>query len=483
MQQQKSDFPKVPTGREGDGDLTPKIIEAAKTQNGTELDKSMFLNVDKLARNRTGSVSSGVSNESEYLSPGTLPDATPTKTKLNSTIRTLNERNLTELLTLIYTTATKMAEAVEKQKQTNMTVKTGIKTILEATDVALHRHGTTRSKTSNIVTDVEMTENETDTETDRSTKRKRDPTESSPKAPSKRASKDGPAGPWQTVKTKKKTETKRTEMHETDKPKQADTSKENQTKRRRTNTKTRGTAILVKPGQDKTYSDIVRQIRTVNPNEKQVTITTVRKTKDGACLIKMQTGTDGRGAFKDAIKAAIGDTGSVRDMSSRVQLDIMDLDCVVTESDVTEALKKETGRDGNFKVHIFGPNRAEQYMAACELESHEAEALLGRGRIAIGWVRCRIRRRLTVTRCYRCLGYGHTKTDCNGKDRTKCCRRCGQEGHYATNCTSRPACFLCMEAKRPDVEHLVGTGLCPVFRAALEECRKQAGRNAPSAPR
>ncbi|XP_046435236.1 uncharacterized protein LOC124187035 [Neodiprion fabricii] len=42
----------------------------------------------------------------------------------------------------------------------------------------------------------------------------------------------------------------------------------------------------------------------------------------------------------------------------------MDLDCVTTRKDVIQALRREEGRDADFGVHIFGPNQAEQFMAA-----------------------------------------------------------------------------------------------------------------------
>lgn len=95
---------------------------------------------------------------------------------------------------------------------------------------------------------------------------------------------------------------------------------------------------------------------------------------------------------------------NVRAFTPKTQLKIMDLDYVTTKDDVKNTVKRETGRDGDFDIHIFGPNRAEQYMAVCELKAQEAKKLLGQGRIGIGWVRCRAQQRLTVTKCHKCLG-------------------------------------------------------------------------------
>lgn len=110
----------------------------------------------------------------------------------------------------------------------------------------------------------------------------------------------------------------------------------------------------------------------------------------------------------------------------------------MTVADVRRVLERETGRDVDyFGVHIFGSNWAEQYMAVCNLESHEAKVLLGQRRIRIGWVRCRVRQGLTVIKCFKCLGYEHMKANCTGKDRTKCWPKCCETGHYAMNCASK----------------------------------------------
>ena len=378
---------------------------------------------------------------------------------------TIDKRDLTELLRLIQETATKMAEAANVQKNMNMTVKTGIKTILETVDIALH----TRMDTDSGGRLVDRKKTSTGTHNNEETpgtKRKRSPTGTTPESSQKRPPTMKPQADWQTVTRKDKRKTKKDAKTPIDRSGPAP--------------RKRGMAVLVKPGTDKTYSDIVRTIRTsIDPKESHVQVTTIRKTKNGLCLLKLKVDADkpdGRDTFGRKIQDAIGEAGSVRAATSKTQLEIMDLDCVATPDDVTDALRRETGRDGDFKVHIFGPNRAEQYMAVCELDSREADALLRRARIEIGWVYCRVRKRLTVTKCYRCLGFGHIKAECKGTDRTKCCRRCGGPGHYATDCKNKPVSPMCSEAGHKGVAHLAGSGGCAVFRAALEECRRQTGR-------
>lgn len=93
----------------------------------------------------------------------------------------------------------------------------------------------------------------------------------------------------------------------------------------------------------------------------------MRKTRDGLYLIYNDR--DGREDFRHALQNAVGDAVNVRTITPKTQLEIMDLDCVTTKDDVKNVLRRETGRDGDFGVHIFGPNRAVQFMAICKLET------------------------------------------------------------------------------------------------------------------
>ncbi|KAG8239144.1 hypothetical protein J437_LFUL018555 [Ladona fulva] len=88
-------------------------------------------------------------------------------------------------------------------------------------------------------------------------------------------------------------------------------------------------------------------------------------------------------------------------------------------------------------------------MAIVEMEDQGAISLLNKGRIKTRWVYCQIRKRIIVTCCHKCLGYGHMKRDCTGPDRTDVCWKCGNKGHKAVQCKNNPSCVLC--AKRTDV--------------------------------
>lgn len=72
----------------------------------------------------------------------------------------------------------------------------------------------------------------------------------------------------------------------------------------------------------------------------------------------------------------------------------------------------------------------------------------------------RVRERVEIMRCFRCLGFGHRAGDCKGTDRAKLCKVYGKSRHKRKDYTGVPQCLICQEAKIEDTEHLTGSGKC-----------------------
>lgn len=236
------------------------------------------------------------------------------------------------------------------------------------------------------------------------------------------------------------------------------------------NASKRSGAVLVIPKDGKTFADMVRTLRTVDTSGSNLAVRSVTQTRNGAVLIR--TTGDGRTEeFSGRLRDALGDQGAIRNMTPKVTLEILDLDCLTQTEEVKDALDGLLGTDEYRRISVLGPNTRGQKMAICDLSSQDATKLLETGRIKIGFVSCRVRARLVVPRCYKCLGYGHLRTDCTGPDRHDCCWKCGSADHKAGACTETPACFLCTPQGGGGVAHVPGTARCAAFRAALTETR------------
>lgn len=256
-------------------------------------------------------------------------------------------------------------------------------------------------------------------------------------------------------------------------------SGETKTKQTRRPTKPRNDAVIITPGEGQTYAQVLGVIRNkINPADAEADIKTIRKTQNGGILLELGRNTKDKNHFHAIIEKAIGEAGVVKMVNPKITLEMGDLDCLTTKEEVEGALRRELGTDTTARVVLFESNKWEQKMAVVELDEAKGLALLEKSRIKIGWINSRVRRRVMVNRCYRCLGFGHTKRNCKGPDRSEVCWRCGQSGHKASTCNNSHKCFLCTELGKTSGEtaHASGTGGCQAFREALEQRKKNTER-------
>ena len=117
-------------------------------------------------------------------------------------------------------------------------------------------------------------------------------------------------------------------------------------------------------------------------------------------------------------------------------------------------------------------------MAIITVGAREAAKLLEKGHLKVGWVSCRVRERLEVARCYKCLGFGHVANRCSGPDRSRFCFKCGGQDHRANACKGTESCFLCAEdgLKGDSVLHAARSTRCQAYKQALQTLRSRTSR-------
>lgn len=233
----------------------------------------------------------------------------------------------------------------------------------------------------------------------------------------------------------------------------------------------RADAILIKPQPGKTYADVLGSIRKEASVQKAgAELKAIRQTRSGDVLIELGPSGKGKSGLTDAIKKVVDKGAKVRTLNPTISLEIRDLDSVTTAKEVQNAIQRDLKeKDGNFTVHVTEPNSRALRKAFVTLSETRAVKLLNNGHIKVGLVSCRVRRRVEVTRCFKCLGYGHLAKVCKGPDRSKACFRCGSEQHQAANCKETPKCGPCAELKLEEkfLKHKPGTKECEALRRAL----------------
>ena len=183
----------------------------------------------------------------------------------------------------------------------------------------------------------------------------------------------------------------------------------------------RAQALLVKPAEGKTYADVLQKIKdAVNPSITQTVFKTIRCTRGGEVLLELQS-TQNKTQFSDEVRRASGsDATDVRDSIPKTTIEIRDIDACATVDEVRQVIA-QGGVGGEIEIQLTDANNRSQRLAIASVQETEALKLLKTDKLKVGWVICRVRRRILLVRCFRCLGYGHHARDCKGTDRSKMC--------------------------------------------------------------
>lgn len=242
---------------------------------------------------------------------------------------------------------------------------------------------------------------------------------------------------------------------------------------RRSKPKHKLDALLIKPAQGKSFAEVLREIRSqAKPEESGTEVRAIRQTRAGHVLLELGSTKD-KSAFHDALQNILDDKAEVSYLEQKETLEIRDLDSLTTKEEVAEAIKRDLKEPAvEPQVFVTKENRWGQKAAIVQLGTKHALQLIKAQHIRIGWVRCRVRKRAVVVRCFKCLNFGHTARTCEGPDRSKFCYKCGGDGHVAKSCPAAERCLLCVERNLEQVQHTAGTGRCTAFRTALEKAKK-----------
>ena len=114
-------------------------------------------------------------------------------------------------------------------------------------------------------------------------------------------------------------------------------------------------------------------------------------------------------------------------------------------------------------------------MVIVSVKPEEFIKVMQKGRLNVGWQRCKVEEYLGVKRCFNCYSYDHKRGECGKKT---ACARCG-EAHLVKDCNSeRVKCGNCVDVQNRlgltlDVNHSVFSRDCPVYKRRIEARRKR----------
>ncbi|KAK9674841.1 hypothetical protein QE152_g40816, partial [Popillia japonica] len=189
--------------------------------------------------------------------------------------------------------------------------------------------------------------------------------------------------------------------------------------------------LVVRSGTTK-YADLLKTVKDkVDLDRVGVHVKTIRKTRHGDLMLEVSGDREKSGALKAIISKKVENKISL--INNEITIHVLDINGVYT------------------KVKSIRPTRGGDQIATVQASRVAGHALLNAGRIKIGWVGCRVRERVEVTRCYRCLEFGHLKKECKGQHRSNHCLSCNQLGHQPKHCVGAQFCPTCQsEGHRAD---------------------------------
>ena len=239
--------------------------------------------------------------------------------------------------------------------------------------------------------------------------------------------------------------------------------------------KIRPDAILIGAKEGMSYADILRTVKS-DPNLAAIgsVVSRIRRTQKGELLLQLNEAGAKTTEAKESISAALGTHAEVKALTHKTTIECKDIDEVTTKEEIRDAIMEQFGVEEATLTEAISLRETfgHTQTATISLPVESAKKLLDVGRIKIGWVVCRIRERTKITKCFKCLEFGHLAKQCkSGVDRSKLCRRCGNGGHIAKDCKEEPSCMFCRSDQTQDAKHNAGSNKCPVFRRAINSRR------------
>lgn len=164
----------------------------------------------------------------------------------------------------------------------------------------------------------------------------------------------------------------------------------------------------------------------------------MRRTEAGHRLVELDGTSTNVDKVNSAIRRAVGETSTVSTLRQTVRVGIIGLDEVTTSEEIEQAITSTFPTDSVEKINMLKMARGQQ-IAVITVTTEVANKIVDLGRIRVGYVSCRTKMWLDIKRCFRCLASGHETRDCQGTDRSICCRGCGKHGHFIKDCQETDA--------------------------------------------
>lgn len=133
-------------------------------------------------------------------------------------------------------------------------------------------------------------------------------------------------------------------------------------------------------------------------------ISSISESRKGEILIKLRSKDAERTALEEALNNKLGSRATVRGLVKFENVEVLDLDCVTSESEVESSIRYTLGlttEDHTVKARSIRQSFMGTQRAIVRLKCVDAQKIVEKGRIKVRWINARVRLKVKATRCFR----------------------------------------------------------------------------------
>ena len=161
--------------------------------------------------------------------------------------------------------------------------------------------------------------------------------------------------------------------------------------------------IIIK-GNGKSYAELLKNVKhSVDLKRTGVKVNKVKQTRKGDLLLEVLGKTDAN-KLKEELKTNVKEIQLIH-KSKETVMHLTDIEADVEEDELKEEILRNTAGMGTDDIMVTSirPTKHGTQSATISVSQKWADHLDSIGKVRIGWTYCRIRKRVFIVRCFRCL--------------------------------------------------------------------------------
>lgn len=203
--------------------------------------------------------------------------------------------------------------------------------------------------------------------------------------------------------------------------------------------------VLVKPKEKQISKKTLNDV-TANIDVNQFKICGTRNVRNGGLILRCDSSTETM-KIKQAIQEKIGDSYEIElPKIKKPRLRISNIDDEIKKEAIIGELKRHNQqiKDDNIDL-ITTINKSYRGFTSIdiiiEVECNTYKKLLEIGTLYLPWRECKVFEHIHIKRCYKCCGYSHISSECNGQ---QTCSKCSGPHKYAECNSKKIQCVNCI---------------------------------------